>query len=94
MRLNDWKRQAEEYRDVDKAAHEEAKKTMWRVERHGGRDRGRGSSWRVIANGDEATCREVFDNVKRDLRQGGLRLFNPDNVCLDEAVAPRLRTRW
>jgi hypothetical protein len=68
--------------------------TEWKVLRHGGMTRGAGSRWREVANGDEATCREVFDNQRRFLRQGTVELYNPAGEVCQRVTAPRLRSRW
>lgn len=65
----------------------------YRVERHGGMTRGPGSKFRVVADGDLATCTEVYENIKKGLRQGAVRLYYGSEV-LRSCSAPRLRTRW
>lgn len=66
----------------------------WEVERHGGMTRGSGSKWRQIAAGTEAECQEVYENVRQGLRQGAVRMFNPNGEMVRQCSAPRLRSRW
>jgi hypothetical protein len=66
----------------------------WTVERHGGNTRGAGSKWRLVANGSEAECREVFKNHKETMRQGIVKLNDGDGNLVDQATAYRVRTRW
>ena len=66
----------------------------WAVERHGGMTRGAGSKWRIVATGNEATCREVYENHRIGLRQGSVKLFNPAGEVVRQCSAPRFRTRW
>ena len=69
-----------------------ARGEYWRVERHGGR---RTDRWRVVAAYiREANGRWKFNELKAEMRQGGVRLYRPDGELADEVVAPALRTRW
>ena len=65
----------------------------WNVMRHGGRFRGSGSKWRCVADGDEATCREVYTNHVALLRQGTVRLYRGDEL-MESTSAPNLRSIW
>jgi hypothetical protein len=67
---------------------------LWKVRRHGGRNRGSGSLWRIVAHGDEAICREVFEDIKRDLRQGSVALDAPGMESVKFCGAPRLKSKW
>lgn len=65
---------------------------LWTVDRHSGRDQ---DERRVRKTGEsEEAVRPTFDKIKRDLRQGEVRLLNPAGDVVDRAWAPRLRTRW
>ena len=66
----------------------------WKVRRHGGCTRGPRSLWRIVAQGDEALCREIFENIKIDLRQGSVALDSPNMESVKFCGAPRLRSRW
>jgi len=68
--------------------------THWKVRRHGGRTRGSGSLWRVVATGDEELCRGVFENIKRDIRQGSVALDAPGMDSVRFFGALRLRSKW
>lgn len=72
----------------------------WLVVRHAGRrvQAGRHYSkgpWRFVFWGaDESQARQVFANHRMTMRQGGLRLVDPNDVVVREQWEPRLRTRW
>jgi hypothetical protein len=61
----------------------------WIVDRHGGRY---SDTYKVRAVGpDEASVRPVFDKIKRDLRQGEVRLLDPTGKIVDRCWAPCAR---
>lgn len=69
-----------------------SKSSQWTVDRHSGRNY---DERRVRKTGaSEADVRPAFEEIKRDLRQGEVRLLNPAGEVVDSAWAPRLRTRW
>lgn len=63
----------------------------WKVERHSGRDN---APRRVIRYVSETFARRRFQKIKTDLRQGEVKLIDPDGNVVDSCWAPRLRTRW
>lgn len=65
---------------------------QWTVDRHSGRD---SDPVRIkCATSDEGKARAVFQKIKAELRQGEVRLWGPDGIEIDNAWAPRLRSRW
>lgn len=66
--------------------------TAWIIERHSGRDN---MAPRFIRCVSETHARKRFLKMKEAaLRQGEVRLIDPDGKVIDSCWAPRLRTRW
>lgn len=63
----------------------------WTVDRHSGRT---GPHRVLCETEDETKARARFKKAKDDMRQGEVRLFNPEGSQADFAWAPRCRTRW
>lgn len=63
----------------------------WVVERHAGR---RGCVWHQIYEGTEDDAREACHKAWLLMRQGGLRLRDPQDWVILEVAEPTLRTRW
>jgi len=59
----------------------------WKVERHGGKQNDR---WIAVYDGDEeAQARTIYEQKRRELRQGGVRLSENDEVK-EKFEKPRL----
>jgi hypothetical protein len=51
------------------------KSQIWTVERNGGRSI---DHWRLVYSGAEIKARVRFDQIRTEMRQGGVRLLRPD----------------
>lgn len=63
----------------------------WTVLRHGGRLT---DTWRTVCSGDRTRAEERYWREHERMRQGGVRLVDPDGRVVMDDWAPRLRTRW
>jgi hypothetical protein len=65
---------------------------FWAVMRHGGRST---DVWRVAFQfGNSPMAVEKFEEIKKNMRQGGLSLIDPYGIEHRHYEAPLLRTRW
>jgi hypothetical protein len=71
--------------------------TAWKVWRHSGRGGGpeQTASWRLVGwFYTEHQARNRYDIIRNELRQGGVKLIQPDGKTVGEYHAPRIRSRW
>lgn len=62
----------------------------WKVERKGSAY----VDWRLVFSGPEVKARKKYEKIDLDLRQGAVRLVNPEGVEVAKASGPMVRTRW
>lgn len=65
---------------------------MRKVLRHGGRRTDRVRV--VIETPDEEKARKVYEKIDLSLRQGWVKLIDPEGNVVRKFSAPTLRTRW
>jgi|GEM_PF-2969866 len=64
---------------------------LWTVWRHGGRS---SDVWRAVYAGERAQAEARYWREREKMRQGGVRLMDPEGRVVMSDWAPRLRTRW
>ncbi len=63
----------------------------WKVQRHGGH---RNNIWRQVFEGSELDAGKVYQKHITDMRQGGVRLLDPNGKVVFGRSAPGVRTVW
>lgn len=63
----------------------------WCILRHGGRS---SDTWRVQAGPFAQEPTSLWRKARGAVRQGGLRMVDPEGKVVKEYQAPRLRSRW